>query len=81
MVAVADPTLCRQKTNFTMRVNGQDRRTIWRDAEGRVHVIDQRKLPHRFETRMLADCDDAARATIDMIVRGAPLIGVAARRR
>jgi methylthioribose-1-phosphate isomerase len=61
-----------------MRINGRDYRTIWLGEDGRlVHVIDQTRLPHRFETLALADCDAAARAIRDMAVRGAPLIGVA----
>jgi len=61
-----------------MRVDGREMRTLWLDADGRrVHVIDQRKLPHQLESVTLASCDDAARAIADMIVRGAPLIGVA----
>ena len=60
-----------------MRVDGRDYRTIWLDDDGRrVHVIDQTLLPHRFESRILANCEDAARAISEMIVRGAPLIGV-----
>lgn len=60
-----------------MRINGRDYRTIWLDADGRrVHVIDQTRLPHRFETLRLDRVTAAARAIRDMIVRGAPLIGV-----
>jgi methylthioribose-1-phosphate isomerase len=60
-----------------MRINGRDYRTLWPDADGRrVHVIDQTRLPHRFETRALATLSDAAAAIADMVVRGAPLIGV-----
>jgi methylthioribose-1-phosphate isomerase len=60
-----------------MRINGRDYRTIWLDPDGRrVHVIDQVRLPHRFETRTLANLDDATAAISDMVVRGAPLIGV-----
>jgi methylthioribose-1-phosphate isomerase len=60
-----------------MRIDGRDYRTIWLDADGRrVHVIDQTRLPHRFETLALENLDDAARAIRDMVVRGAPLIGV-----
>ncbi len=60
-----------------MRIDGRDYRTIWLDADARrVHVIDQTSLPHRFETKILSDCEDAARAIRDMTVRGAPLIGV-----
>ena len=60
-----------------MRIDGRDYRTIWLDADGRrVHVIDQTRLPHRLETRLLSSSAEAARAIGDMIVRGAPLIGV-----
>ena len=50
----------------------------WPDANRRsVHVIDQSKLPHVFETtRCSKSSSDAAKAIKDMIVRGAPLIGV-----
>ncbi|WP_036282996.1 S-methyl-5-thioribose-1-phosphate isomerase [Methylocystis sp. ATCC 49242] len=60
-----------------MRINGRDYRTIWIDDDGRrVHVIDQTRLPHCFETHTLDDSDAAARAIKEMVVRGAPLIGV-----
>lgn len=60
-----------------MRLNGREMRTIRVDDDGRrVHVIDQTRLPHRIETRVLADCAAAEAAIRDMIVRGAPLIGV-----
>jgi methylthioribose-1-phosphate isomerase len=60
-----------------MRIKGHDYRTIWLDADGRrVQIIDQTRLPHRFETLALGDCDAAARAISEMAVRGAPLIGV-----
>ena len=60
-----------------MKIQGRDYRTIWPTAKG-VEVIDQTKLPHRFETVTLATMDDAARAIRSMIVRGAPLIGATA---
>jgi methylthioribose-1-phosphate isomerase len=60
-----------------MKINGRSYRTIWPDANRRsVHVIDQSKLPHVFETTILESSPDAAKAIKDMIVRGAPLIGV-----
>jgi methylthioribose-1-phosphate isomerase len=60
-----------------MRIKGHDYRTIWLDDDGRrVQIIDQTRLPHRFETLALGDCDAAARAISEMAVRGAPLIGV-----
>ncbi len=60
-----------------MLINGRDYRTIWREAAGgRVHVVDQTRLPHRFEALALESSDQAGRAISDMVVRGAPLIGV-----
>jgi methylthioribose-1-phosphate isomerase len=62
-----------------MRVNGKQMRSIWVEADGAaVGVIDQTKLPHRFETIRLATVDDAVRAIATMQVRGAPLIGATA---
>ena len=61
-----------------MKVDGQSRRTIWAAPMGDVSIIDQVRLPHRFEIATLADVMDAARAIRDMHVRGAPLIGVTA---
>ena len=62
-----------------MRIDGRDFRTIWLDEGGRdVWVIDQRRLPHRFETLRLTSAEAAAAAIADMTVRGAPLIGATA---
>ncbi len=59
-----------------MIVDGKNLQPIWfDDASGQVHVIDQRLLPHRFETRVLHSPQDARQAIADMVVRGAPLIG------
>ena len=60
-----------------MNIDGQAWRTIWPEADGRaIGVIDQTQLPHRFTTRRLASCAEAAEAIRTMVVRGAPLIGV-----
>ena len=57
-------------------VNGKHYRTIWLDDDGRaIIVIDQTKLPYKFEFATLASLDDARNAISDMVVRGAPLIG------
>lgn len=53
-------------------------RSIWRNAEGRVVVLDQQALPHRIEEVVLHLLADAESAIRDMTVRGAPLIGVTA---
>ena len=62
-----------------MKINGKPYRTIWPTPDGAaVEVIDQTKLPHRFETLRISSMDEAAHAIRAMIVRGAPLIGATA---
>lgn len=61
-----------------MKINGTPYRTIWRDADGVVQVIDQRWLPHELRIVALRTRDDFAVAIRDMWVRGAPLIGATA---
>ena len=62
-----------------MKIDGRPYRTIWLADDGwSVEVIDQTKLPHRFETVALRSVGDAAAAIRDMTVRGAPLIGATA---
>ena len=62
-----------------MNVSGRHYRTIWLGADGwSVEVIDQTRLPHRFETVVLRSLEEAAHAIKSMQVRGAPLIGVTA---
>jgi methylthioribose-1-phosphate isomerase len=62
-----------------MKVQGRHYRTIWPLADGTaVDVIDQTKLPHRFQTMRLSTMEDAADAIRSMVVRGAPLIGATA---
>jgi methylthioribose-1-phosphate isomerase len=60
-----------------VNINGQAWRTIGLEEDGdAVWVIDQTQLPHRFETRRLQSCAEAADAIATMVVRGAPLIGI-----
>ncbi len=62
-----------------MEIDGTPYRTIWVEEPGKsVGIIDQTKLPHRFETVTLTSMDDAAHAISEMLVRGAPLIGATA---
>jgi methylthioribose-1-phosphate isomerase len=62
-----------------MKINGTPYRTIWLGADGQsAEIIDQTRLPHRFETLRLATLGDAAQAIKVMQVRGAPLIGATA---
>ena len=65
--------------DYGMKVSGKHYRSIWPDAGGAaVHVIDQSRLPHVFETLRLDRWEDVAEAIRTMRVRGAPLIGVTA---
>jgi methylthioribose-1-phosphate isomerase len=64
-----------------MNYRGKRWRTIWRnadDAQGSIGVIDQRALPHAFETLQLSTLEQCAEAIRNMTVRGAPLIGATA---
>src|SRR5512140_2239736 len=62
-----------------MKVGNRHYRSLWADdAGGAVHIIDQARLPHVFETRSIASAEAMAEAIAGMQVRGAPLIGVAA---
>ncbi len=62
-----------------MKINGNVQRTIWLNSDGwSVGIIDQTRLPHRFEAITLKSVSEAARAIKDMLVRGAPLIGATA---
>ena len=60
-----------------MRHDDTVNRPIWLAPDGRrVQIIDQRQLPHAFVIADLADTGDVIRAIREMMVRGAPLIGV-----
>ncbi len=63
-----------------MRIEGEQYHTIWlkEDNDQIVQVFDQRKLPHEFIIQDLRSYQDAVFAIKDMVVRGAPLIGVTA---
>ncbi len=62
-----------------MKVGDRHYRSLWSEKSGGpVHVIDQTRLPHAFETRVLDSVEAAAEAIETMRVRGAPLIGVTA---
>jgi methylthioribose-1-phosphate isomerase len=62
-----------------MRIGAAHYRSIWLDSDtGVVRVIDQRKLPFEFTVFDLLSWKDAMFAIREMVVRGAPLIGVTA---
>ena len=60
-----------------MKINGKKYRTIWFE-KNIVKIIDQTKLPHKFEIKDLKSVKDAIHAIKTMEVRGAPLIGATA---
>ncbi len=59
-----------------MNADAKKMRPIWLDPDGTVRVIDQRQLPHKLETMALTTVDKVIYAIQEMVVRGAPLIGV-----
>ena len=66
-----------------MLVNQQQYRTIWPNENANlslsdVSIIDQTKLPHRFEIVVIHRLEQMIDAINSMQVRGAPLIGAAA---
>ncbi|MGK0187428.1 MAG: methylthioribose-1-phosphate isomerase [Verrucomicrobiales bacterium] len=58
-----------------MRVQGKYYRTVWKQAEGVVQIIDQRHLPFSFVVEDLCSVEDVCVAIKDMHVRGAGCIG------
>ena len=66
-------------TSSPMKVGDRHYRSLWTEQPGGpVHIIDQTRLPHAFETRALGSLEAVAEAIVSMRVRGAPLIGVTA---
>ncbi len=60
-----------------MMVQGIHRKTVWFE-DGKLIMINQPLLPHRFETVEYTDYQEAALAIKTMVVRGAPAIGATA---
>jgi len=58
-------------------VNGKEYRSLWFE-DGKLLMIDQRKLPFEFSIFEARSVDDVAFAIKDMVIRGAPAIGCAA---
>jgi len=63
-----------------MKINGKHEHTIWVNENDKtlIQVFDQRYFPHKIEVFNIRTTDDAAFAIKEMVVRGAPLIGVTA---
>ncbi len=61
-----------------MRIGENDWRTIWLENQGQsIGLINQNHLPHNLVTCSINSCKEVADAISSMVVRGAPLIGVA----
>jgi methylthioribose-1-phosphate isomerase len=63
-----------------MNINGKHHHTIWVNENNPelIQVFDQRYFPHKVEVFDISTTDEAAFAIKEMVVRGAPLIGVTA---
>lgn len=63
-----------------MLINGKHHHTIWvnKTDESLIQVLDQRYFPHKIEVFDIRSTEDATFAIKEMVVRGAPLIGVTA---
>lgn len=63
-----------------MNINGKHCQTIWLNENNNkiVQVFDQRYFPHEIKVMDLTSSDDIYFAIKEMVVRGAPLIGVTA---
>ncbi|WP_456380553.1 S-methyl-5-thioribose-1-phosphate isomerase [Thiolapillus sp.] len=64
------------KQPLLQRKPGPDDAVLWQDDE--LYLLDQRALPHEERFVHCAHGVDAAKAITDMVVRGAPAIGVTA---
>ncbi len=63
-----------------MKIQDKHYHTIWLKVGDKrvVQVIDQRKIPFQFEIFDIVTVDEACFAISEMVVRGAPLIGITA---
>lgn len=66
------------QTNTSSKNTEELRPLKWNSSESCVEVIDQRILPHELKWVEVKDYKEMAFAIKDMIIRGAPLIGIGA---
>jgi len=71
-------TLQRSDDKAAMTTGAHDKIRAVQWAENRLRLLDQRGLPDAVEYLDLERCEDVAQAITDMVVRGAPAIGIAA---
>lgn len=62
-----------------IKIDGKiyDYKTIWMDEKEQVCMINQTKLPEKFEIFICKNYNDISKAIKNMIIRGAPAIGMA----
>ncbi len=60
-----------------MKIKGKNYRSVWMENNS-IKIIDQTKLPEKFEIIELKNIDEVCDAILTMKVRGAPAIGAAA---
>ena len=60
-----------------MLIDGREYRSVWFE-DGKLYLIDQRKLPFSFEIFIAKNVEEVAFAIREMVVRGAPAIGATA---
>ncbi|VAW77170.1 Methylthioribose-1-phosphate isomerase [hydrothermal vent metagenome] len=58
------------------KLHDSTRALVWADTA--LKLLDQRKLPHKETWLVLRDCASVAEAISNMVVRGAPAIGISA---
>ena len=61
-----------------MLIDGKPTRSINIISDYKISIIDQTLLPHRLEYKILSSLEDSCIAIKNMLVRGAPLIGITA---
>ena len=61
-----------------MLIDGKNTRSINYNDDYTISIIDQTLLPHNLDIKLLQNLEDCIIAIKDMMVRGAPLIGVTA---
>ena len=61
----------------SVRIKGNNYRSVWMEHDS-IKIIDQTKLPEKFEIIELKNIDEVCDAILTMKVRGAPAIGAAA---
>jgi len=80
IVILSPGRLISHRPDLSMQIRGKNYHTIWvkEGDQNTILTIDQRKLPFELEIFELKTVEDAYYAIKEMVVRGAPLIGITA---